>query len=152
MRKNPFKFKVDERDLNNLHKVCTILYIITIYSLMGVISYRQFVLHQPHEEWDDIAIIMTVNVIVFIGSLLYIGGSINPKKIKLRKLIAGYIGFVLFGLVFTIFKYTVLLGQELSLVQVWDYFLTILKITGILAIVLGILAYLGSRRIEKQIE
>ena len=46
-------FKLDERDLSNFRKVCTILYIITIYALMGVLVYRQFVLRQPHQEWDD---------------------------------------------------------------------------------------------------
>lgn len=149
MGKNPFK--LDERDLSNFRKVCTIMYIITIYALMGVVTYRQFVLRQPHQEWDDIAIIMTFNIIVFIGAFLYTAGSVSLKKIKWWYLAAGYGIFLLIGFGFTIFKYAVLLGQTLSREQVWDFFLTDLKISGILVVALGILAYLGNRRIEKQI-
>ena len=144
-------FKLDERDLSNFRKVCTILYIITIYALMGVLVYRQFVLRQPHQEWDDIAIIMTVNVIGCIGAFLFIGGGFSLKQIKLWHLAIGYGAFLLIGFGFTIFKYAVLLGQTLSRDQVWGFFLTDLKISGVLVIALGIVAYLGNRRIEKQI-
>ena len=145
-------FKLDERELDIFRKICTTMYIITLYSLMGVISYRQFVLHQPTGEWDDIANITVFNVIVCLGSFLYLGGNINPRKIKSGYIIVGYVGFVLFGLAFTVFKYTILLGQELGLTQVVDYFFTVLKISGILVIGWGLLAYFGSKRIEKQIE
>lgn len=150
MGKRPLN--LDERDLVIFRKVCTTMYIVTIYALMGVLVYRQFVLQQPTEEWDDIANIMVFNVIVCIGSLLYLGGNVNPRKIKPGYIIAGYVGFVLLGLAFTIFKYTILLGQELGLKQVVDYFFTVLKISGILVIGWGLLAYFGSKRIERQIE
>jgi hypothetical protein len=150
MGKRPLN--LDERDLDIFRKVCSVMYIITIYALMGVLVYRQFVLHQPTEEWDDIANITVFNVIVCIGSLLYLGGNINPRKIKPGYIIAGYAGFVLIGLAFTIFKYTVLLGQELDPTQIVDYFFIVLKISGILAIGWGLLAHFGSKRIEKQIE
>jgi hypothetical protein len=145
-------FNLDERDRDIFRKVCTTMYIITIYALMGVLLYQQFVLHQPTEEWSDIANITVFNVIVCIGSLLYLGGNVDPRKIKPAYILAGYAGFVLIGLAFTIFKYTILLGQELGLVQVVDYFFTVLKVSGVLVIGWGILAYFGSKRIEKQIE
>jgi hypothetical protein len=143
---------LDERDINIVRKICTTLYLITLYSLIGVQLYRQFVLHQAIEEHEDIAIIIAFNVVVFLGSLLYISGGVNPQKVKLRRIIAGYVGFVLIGFIFTVFKYTILLGQELSLMQVVNYFFTVLKVSGLLAIAWGLLAYLGNRRIEKQIE
>lgn len=144
-------FKLDERDRNNFLKVCTTLYIITIYALMGVVSYRQFVLGQPHQEWDDIALIMTINIIVCIGAFLYISGGGSLRKIKLWHLVVSYGIFLLIGFGFTIYKYAVLLGQTLSREQIWGFFFTDLKISGILALALGALAYLGNRRIEKQI-
>ncbi len=146
------KLKLDERDLDIFRKICTTMYVVTIYALIGVISYRQFVLHQPTKEWDDIANIIVFNVIVGLGSLLYLGGNINLKKIKPGHVIAGYVGFVLLGLTFTIFKYSILLRQELGPTQVVDYFFTVLKISGILVIGWGLLAYFGSKKIEKQIE
>lgn len=128
------------------------MYILTIYSLIGVQLYRQFVLHQPTEEWEDIAVIITFNVIVWLGSLLYLSGIVNPTNIKLRYLLAGYLGFILMGFVFTVYKYNILESQPLSMEQVLDYLLIIVKVSGILAIGLGALAYLGSRRLEKEIE
>jgi hypothetical protein len=148
--KKPFNF--DEREMNIFRKICTTLYFLTLYSLMGIQLYRQFVLHQPHQEWDDIAILITFNVVVLLGSVLYLSGGIEPKRIKLRYIIAGYVGFVLLGFAFTIFKYTILLRQELSLAQVLEYLFTVIKISGLLVLAWGLLAYLGNRRVEKQIE
>lgn len=145
-------FIFDEREMTTFLKICATMYIITLFSLMIMQLYRQFVLEQPQREWNDIAMVMTVNVLVMLGSVLYLTGSVNPKKIKLRYILAGYGGFVLIGFLFTIFKYTVLLGEDLTLEQVVDYFWTVLVISGILVLVWGLLAYLGSRRIEKQIE
>ncbi len=145
-------FNLDERTIKTILKICAILYVITIYSLIGVMSYRQYVLHQAVREFQDMAIIVTFNVLAMIGSALYFVGGFAIKKTKLRWIIAGYVGFVLIGFAFTIFKYTVLLDQELSLTQVTNYLFTVLKITGILVIVWCLLAYLGNRRIEKQIE
>ena len=146
------RFKIDERDADIFRRVCTVMYIITIYALMGVVTYRQFVLDQPQEQWDDIAMIMTINVVVCLGALLYIGGGISLKRIKLRYIILGYGGFVLFGFAFTVFKYTTLLGEDLSLTQVLDYLMLVAKISGLLVLGWGTLAYLGNRKIEKQIE
>ncbi len=96
--------------------------------------------------------LITFNVLFLLGGGLYLSGSVNLQKIKTRKILIGYAAFVLLGLLFTIFKYAVLLGQDVGLAQVWDYFLTILPITAVLVAGWGILAYLGHRRMEKQLE
>jgi len=70
----------------------------------------------------------------------------------MRYTLIGYAAFVLIGLLFTIFKYAVLLGQEVGLEQVWDYFLIILPITAVLVIGWGLLGYLGYLRMEKKLE
>lgn len=145
-------FKLDERDLIIFRKVCTTLYLITIYTLIGIISYRQFVLHQPSEEWNDIAMLMTINVLATLGAYLYISGVVDIKKFKLHHVLIGFAGFVVFGLTFTIIKYAVILGQDLSWGDVWGYLWIVIRISGVLALGLGLLAYLGSRRIEKQLE
>jgi len=143
---------LDERDKDIFRNVCTTLYLLTLFTLIGIQLYRQFVLHQPTEDWNDIALLITFNVIVLLGAVLYLSGTVNPKGIKLGYLIAGYIGFVLLGFAFTVFKYTVLLEQEISMSEVIDYLVTVLIISGILLLSWGILAYFGSRRIEKQID
>jgi hypothetical protein len=150
MHKTPLNF--DEREMNDFRNICTIMYIITLFALMSIQLYRQFVLYQPQQEWNDIAMLITINVIVLLGAVLYLTGAVNPQKIRWSNLIVGYVGFVLLGLAFTVFKYTVLLGQQVGLAQVWNYLLTVVVISGILVVSLGVLAYLGSRRIDKQIE
>lgn len=149
---NRAPLNLDERSMGIVRKISTTLYIITIYTLIGVQLYRQFVLHQPSDAWQDIAVIITFNAVVWLGSLLYVSGNVNPKNVNLRYLLAGYLGLILAGLVFTVFKYNILESQPLSVEQVLDYLLVIVKVSGALAIVWGILAFLGSRRIEKQIE
>lgn len=144
--------KLDERDLNIFRKICTTLYLITIYTLIGIVSYRQFVLRQPNEEWNDIALLLTINILAILGAYLYSTGVVDIRKIKLHHVLIGFAGFVVFGLAFTIIKYAVILGQDVSWRNVWSYLWLVIRISGLLALGLGLLAYLGSRRIEKRIE
>jgi hypothetical protein len=149
MNKRPFNF--DERETNTFRIVCTLMYLLTIFSLIIIQLYRQFVLNQPQEAWNDIAMLLTVNILGLLGLTLYLIGGINLRRIKLRYFLVGYALFVLVGFLFTIFKYAVLLGQDINLAQVWSYLSTVVIISGILVLALGLLAYLGNRRIDKQI-
>ena len=150
MRKPPFM--LDEREQRVYRDLISVLYFLTLAALTAMQLYRQFVLGQPLEQWNDIAMLITINVLFLLGGGLYLSGSINLKKIKLGYLVIGYLAFVLLGLLFTIFKYAVLLDQGVSLEQVADYLLIILPITAVLAIGWGLLSYLGYRRMEKKIE
>jgi hypothetical protein len=147
------KFSInDERELNTFRKICTTMYLLTLFALMGIVSYRQFVLDQPHQQWNDIAMLMTINVIVVFGAFLYLTGSINPTKIKIRYLVAGYVGFVLFGFAFTLFKYAILEGLHVDLAFAFDRLKTILAISGLLVLAWGLLAYFGNKRLEHKIK
>lgn len=143
---------IDERELDTFRKICTTMYAITIFALIGIVSYREFVLGQPHQQWDDIAMLMTINVIVIIGAFLFLTGSINPTKIKIRYLVAGYTGFAIFGLAFTLFKYAVIDGRQVDLAFAFDRLKIILSISGLLVLAWILLAYLGSKKIDKQID
>jgi len=143
--------KIDEREKRIVRRVSSFLYILTLYSLIGFQLYRQFVLNQPSEEWNDIAILISINAIVWIGSVLYLSGVFNPKVVRMRYLIVAFTGFVILGLAFTIFKYSVLLDQTLSMRQILDTGFIVVKISALLTGFWGILAYLGNKRIEKRI-
>jgi hypothetical protein len=150
MRKQTFI--LDERERSVYRDLITVLYFLTLAALIGMQLYRQFVLGQPSEQWNDIALVITMNVLFLLGGGLYLSGSVNLKKIKASYVVIGYVIFVLLGLLFTIFKYAILLGQEVSMEQVWNYLLIILPITAVLAIGWGLMGYLGYRRMEKKIE
>jgi hypothetical protein len=145
-------FKLDERDLNIFRRICTTLYLITIYALIGIQAYRQFIRHQPMEEWNDIAMLLTVNILATLGAYLYATGVVDIQKFKLHHTLIGFSAFVAFGFTFTIIKDTVFLGQAYSWAQVLHSLWIVLKVSALLALGLGLLAYLGSQRIEKQIE
>lgn len=145
-------FNLDERERNICRNLIAVLYFITLAVLIGMQLYRQFVLGQPSEQWNDIALLITSNVLFLLGGGFYLSGTVNLKNIKIRNIVIGYTVFVLVGLLFTIFKYAVLLGQHVGLEQVWDYFLIILPITAVLMIGWGLLGYLGHQRMEKQLE
>lgn len=144
-------FNLDERNINIILRICTVLYVLTLVSLIVTQLYRQFVLGQATEEWQDIANIITFNVLFLVGSILFLGG-ITPQKVKLRHILVLYAGFVLVGVTFTIFKYAVLLGEQVNLVEVKDYLLIVSAICGVLVAAWSLLAYLGSKRIEKRLE
>jgi len=143
--------KIDERNVNIILRICTMLYCITLLLLVAAQLYRQFVLLQPTEEWEDIANIITLNILVLIGAGLYLGGII-PQRIRLWHILALYGTFVLVGLAFTVFKYTVLLDQQLSLADFKGYFVIVTVICGVLIAAWSLLAYLGKKRLDRQIE
>jgi heme/copper-type cytochrome/quinol oxidase subunit 3 len=145
-------FILDERERIVFRDLIAVLYFITLAVLIAMQLYRQFVLNQPLGQWNDMALLITFNILFLLGGGLYLSGTVNLKKIKARYIVIGYAAFVLLGLLFTIFKYAVFLKQDVRLEQVWDYFLIILPITAVLVIAWGLLGYLGYRRMEKRIE
>jgi len=145
-----FNMNLDERNLNVILKVCSIMYYINILILGFLLIYRQFVLHQSTKEFMDFANLLVFNVIVAIAAVLYLGGIPFPK-IRLRTLLRIYVIFVTIGFLFTLFKYNILLNQSLSLMEALGKLLIILVICALFMSVYGLFAYLGYRKIEKDI-
>ena len=142
---------MDERNVNIVYKICTIMYIITLMILIGIISYRQFALNQAIGEFNDIAIVVTINVIFLLGAIFYFGG-ITFKKFKLKYIITAFIVYVLIGFIFTCFKYRVLINPPLSVSEIIGKLYIIVPICGLLTAVWVIFAYLGKRKVDKDLE
>jgi len=140
---------LDERNVETVRKVCTVMYGGTMVLLSLAIFYRQFALGQPTGEFEDIAVILTLNVIVGLGALLYFGGVALPQ-VSPRALAAAYMGFVLLGFGFTVFKYTLLLDQPMDAGALWRSFLTVATVCALLTGRYILAAYLGHRRLERQ--
>ena len=149
-RKNTFN--LDERERNVFNNLIRILYFITLVVLIGMQLYRQFVLEQSQDQWNDIALLISFNALFLLAGGLYLSGTLNLKNIRKRYILFAYAAFVLIGLFFTIFKYAVLLGQDVGLEQIWDYFLIVLPITAVLTIIWGLFGYIGYLRMEKKLE
>ena len=146
----PFKMNLDERNLNVIQKVCGVMYFINILVLAFLLIHRQFVLHQSVKEFMDIANLLVFNSIVAIAAILYLGGISFPK-FRLRTLLLIYIIFVTIGFLFTMFKYNILLNQSLSVNEILQKLLIVIVICALFVFVYGLFAYLGYRKVEKNI-
>ena len=81
---NKKSFNLDERERNVFHNLISVLYFITLVVLIGIQLYRQFVLGQSQDQWNDIAMLITFNVLFLLGGGLYLSGTLNLKNIRKR--------------------------------------------------------------------
>ena len=75
---------MDERNKLVAYRVIAIMYLLTILSIQGIVMYRQFALDQDIHDFEDIAVILTVNVVFLISALLYFG-AVPVQKLKTYK-------------------------------------------------------------------
>jgi hypothetical protein len=127
------------------------MYFITIFAIQGIVLYRQFGLGQELREFEDIAIIMTINSLFLISALLFFG-AIPIQKLKIRNILLIFLLIVVLGSAFTYFKYNVFENAGLSPAQLFDKFKIITAITGIIIGFFVLFSYLGKRKIEKELE
>ena len=77
---------MDERNRQIAYKIISIMYFLTLLAMQAIVLYRQIVLGQDLHEFEDIAIIMTVNSLFLISALLYFG-AIPIRKLKIRSIL-----------------------------------------------------------------
>jgi hypothetical protein len=143
--------KMDERNKQVALKVMAIMYLLTILSLQGIVIYRQLALQQDIHDFEDVAIIMTVNTVFLVSALLYFG-AIPIKRVKIKSLIILYMAFIALGSLFTYLKYNVFLDADLSLRQLFDKLIIIFAVTGLLLLFFLLFFYLGKRKMERELE
>lgn len=146
----PF-MNMDERNKQIAFRIISIMYFLTIFAMQGIAIYRQFVLGQDLSEFEDIAILMTINSLFLISALLYFG-AIPVRKIKAKTLILGYLLFVVLGSIFTYAKYNIFGSADLSLKQLFDKLIIVSAIIGIMMGFWVLFSILGKRRIDKELE
>lgn len=139
-------FGSDERTVAIVQKACTVLYLLTLVALGIALAVRQFVLGLPTDGYDDLAMIFTANVLVFIGVVLYSGGVVVPR-IRPVWLAALYAAGVVLGTAFTALKY-----QTASFTGILDHLRVVASILGIMTAAYAVLAYAGNRRTERRID
>ncbi len=113
--KRPF-LGMDERNKQVAYKVISVMYFLTILAIQGIVIYRQFALGQEIRDFEDIAIIMTVNSLFLISALLYFG-AIPVRKLKIKSILLIYLAFVVLGSLFTFLKYNVFQKAGLSFMR-----------------------------------
>jgi len=150
MDKKPF-LNMDERNKQVAYKVIAVMYFLTILAMQFIVLYRQFKLQQDISDFEDIAIIMTINSLFLISGLLYFG-AIPVRKLKIKTILMIYIVFVILGSLFTYTKYNILQSPGLSFAQLFDKLIIIAVIIGLIMGFWIVLSLLGKKRIDKEIE
>ena len=148
--KKPF-LNMDERNKKIAYKVISIMYFLTIIAITGIVIYRQFALGQEMNNFEDIAIVMTINALFLISALLYFG-AIQIRKLKIKSIILIYIVFVVLGSLFTYAKYNIFQSPGLSLEQMFDKLIIVITIIGLIMGFWILLSIFGKKRIDKKLE
>jgi magnesium-transporting ATPase (P-type) len=148
--KKPF-LNMDERNKQIAFKVIAVMYFFTIIAMQGIVIYRQFALGQNISDFEDIAIIMTINSIFLISALLYFG-ALPIRKLKVKSILFIYLAFVVLGSAFTYAKYNLFQSPGLSFEQLFDKLKIITAIIGLLMGFWILLSFLGKKRIDKELE
>ncbi|MFH1850713.1 MAG: hypothetical protein ABIA75_00050 [Candidatus Neomarinimicrobiota bacterium] len=138
-------FPIDERTRIIIMRVCTIMYVLTITALLVDLLLRQMVLHQSSDQFNDIAMIFTFNVIILIGAVLFSGG-VPFLKIRPKIVFFLFIVLIVTGTIFTVFKY-----RLTDPVLIFNKFGIITAISGIFFLIWVLAAYFGKRRIDKNL-
>jgi hypothetical protein len=148
--KKPF-LNMDERNMSIAYKVIAIMYFFTIIAITGIVIYRQFAIGQEIGDFEDIAIIMTINSLFLISALLYFG-AIQIRQLKIKSILLIYGVFVVLGSLFTYAKYNIFQSPGLSFEQLFDKLIIVITIIGLIMGFWILLSILGKKRLDKKLE
>lgn len=151
MKSKKPNFNMDERSKLIAYKVIAIMYFLTIIAMQAVSIYRQFALGQEIRDFEDFAIILTVNSLFLITALLYFG-AIPVQKIKIKSILLFYALIIVFGTIFTYLKYNVFQSPGLSAKELFDKLIIVFAVSGLIVLFFALFSYLGKRKMEKEIE
>ena len=135
----------DERQRRITSRIAVFFLFLTQIALGCIIFYRRYVLHQTNAEIADLNILLAASIYGFIAVRLLFSAAV--PTLSLKKTLIIYAGFVL------------ILGTILTLIYgfppVNQWHNTLLPVLLGPAILLGLyhlFAYLGQKRMEKEIE
>jgi len=148
--KKPF-LNMDERNRQVANKVISIMYFLTIIAMVGIIFYRQFVIGQAIREFEDIAVILTVNSLFLLSALLYFG-AIPIRQLKLKSIVLIYFLMIILGSLFTYTKYNIFESPGLSYEQLFEKLIIIILIISLIFLFYIIFSILGNRKLDKELE
>ncbi|MFC1747044.1 hypothetical protein ACFLZR_01765 [Candidatus Neomarinimicrobiota bacterium] len=119
------------------------MYFLTLLALDAVIMYRQLALGQPVHEYEDLAIILTANVLVFISAVLYLG-IINLRRIRWKPMVGIFVIMLILGSIAGI-----VFDRYSTNVEYFHYMFRVSWISLSLIALYAIVAYWGQRRLSR---
>lgn len=143
------RLRFDERNVVVVRRICTVMYMLTLMGLVGIVNYRQFVLDQPHDAYDDIAMLLSANVVGLLVAVFYFGGVTVPRFRPLP-ILGIYALFTALGFGLAWVK-SVARGEALDTAGALHTLYVISSILALLMLLWGTSAWLGHRRTERQL-
>ena len=135
----------DERMQILTGRIAVICLSLTQLALLGIILYRRYYLGQGEDQYKDINLVLGLSIFSYFAARLYYGAVLPVLSFK--KLAYIYLGFVAF--------LTITLSVWLGLPSLDNWQNTILPVVlgpAILVFIYWLLAHLGKKRMEKEIE
>jgi hypothetical protein len=151
MKKGKPFLNMDERNKQVAYRVMAIMYLLTILALQGIVIYRQFVMGQSIRDFEDIAVVMTVNSLFLVSALLYFG-AIPVQKLKIKSVLTAYVAIVILGAIFIYLKYNVVQSPGLSWEELLHKLLIISAVSGIIVLFFVAFLLLGQKRMRKELD
>jgi hypothetical protein len=151
MKKGKPFLNMDERNKQVAYRVMAIMYLLTILALQGIVIYRQFVMGQSIRDFEDIAVVMTVNSLFLVSALLYFG-AIPVQKLKIKSVLTAYVAIVILGAIFIYLKYNVFQSPGLSWEELLHKLLIISAVSGIIVLFFVAFLLLGQKRMRKELD
>ncbi len=142
---------MDERNRMIANRVMSVMYLLTILAIQGIVIYRQFFLGQTYREFEDIAIVMTVNSLFLVAALLYFG-AIPLQRIKIKTLLVVYGLIVGLGTIFIYVKYSLLQSHALPFRDLISKVYIVAAVSGLIVLFFVIFALLGKRKMNREID
>ena len=142
---------MDERNKLIAYKVSTIMYLLTIVAMQGIILYRQFALGQELDDFEDLAVIMSINSLFLLSALLYFG-AIPIRRLSVKRILLIYLVFLVLGSLFTMAKYMVFRSPGLTFAQLFDKLLIVFAVISLIMGFFVLFSILGKRRLDKELE
>ena len=141
---------MDERNKLVAYKVIAIMYFLTILAIQGIVMYRQFALDQSIRDFEDIAIILSVNSLFLISALLYFG-AIPIRRIKIKTILAGYAAIIVLGSIFAYARYNIFQSHGLSFMELFEKLIIIFAVSGLIVLFFVIFSILGKRKLDREL-
>jgi hypothetical protein len=151
MKKGKPFLNMDERNKQVAYRVMAIMYLLTILALQGIVIYRQFVMGQSIRDFEDIAVVMTVNSLFLVSALLYFG-AIPVQKLKIKSVLTASVAIVILGAIFIYLKYNVFQSPGLSWEELLHKLLIISAVSGIIVLFFVAFLLLGQKRMRKELD
>lgn len=134
---------IDERGRHSIQRIASIMYFINIQLIVFDVLFRQIFLKQDYREFEDLAVLIVFNALVFLIAVLWKGGITIPKFSALA-IGSVYVLILIIGSLLG-----VLIGRFSGWAGYWPYLGRVAGVSAILMFIYIFAAWLGNRRLNK---